>query len=363
MADPVNEVLIDAAISHALLLERLKNFLALQAVGIFNREGVEEVLATTRRRLRKVKTRGLLSGVTTQKGVRELHRQNARIIQDAFRQVEAYLVPELRDLAVVEAAWQGKTIETAVRSAIPFEVALNRPNQNTLRAIVSNEPILGKPLSQWFTGLTRSTADAIRREVNVGLLAGQTPDQIVRRLGGTRAARYTDGLVQTPRRHLRTLTRTSVTQITTDARERVFAENQDVIAAVKLVATLDARTTPICMSLDGEIYPILEGPRPPFHHQCRTVTVPQMKSWKELGIPAKEAPPSTRGALGGPVKETVTYPEWLRRQPVKTQELALGRTRARLFREGKVEIRQMVDPQGKTYSLRELAQVEGVAIP
>lgn len=262
MAEPVNEVLIDAGITHALLLERLKNALARQAVGIFNREGVERVLAQTYRRLRRIQMRGAISRVTTLKGVQALHKANARVLREAYQEVYAYLLPELQSVAIYEAAWQVRTMEGAVRSVIPFTVEFNQPSAAILRAAVVRTPVLGKPLNQWFTSLSRQTADQVRREINVGLLAGQTPDQIVRRLGGTRAARYTDGVLQTARRHVRTLTRTGVADVTNKAREMTYAENQDVIAAVKIVATLDSRTTPICMSLDGEVYPVTEGPRP-----------------------------------------------------------------------------------------------------
>ena len=46
----------------------------------------------------------------------------------------------------------------------------------------------------------------------------------------------------------------------------------------KLVATLDLRTSPICRSMDGEIFKVSDFKigvtAPPFHPYCRTTTVP-----------------------------------------------------------------------------------------
>ena len=46
----------------------------------------------------------------------------------------------------------------------------------------------------------------------------------------------------------------------------------------QLVATLDLRTTEICISLDGKVFFVKDYERgvtaPPFHINCRTTTVP-----------------------------------------------------------------------------------------
>ena len=40
------------------------------------------------------------------------------------------------------------------------------------------------------------------------------------------------------------------------------------------VSVLDARTSDICINLDGSIFAIDEGPRPPAHFNCRSIVVP-----------------------------------------------------------------------------------------
>jgi hypothetical protein len=99
----------------------------------------------------------------------------------------------------------------------------------------------------------------------------------------------------------------------------------------------------------------------PAHHQCRSTTVPVLKSWEELGIPGlKDAPESTRAALGGAVPGKLTYGDWLKRQPASMQDLALGKGRAALFRAGKLDVRDLVDSTGRSLTLKELRALEGL---
>jgi len=129
------------------------------------------------------------------------------------------------------------------------------------------------------------------------------------------------------------LVRTSVSHTVTQAREITYEENDDLVKGIQLVATLDANTTEICMSYDGNVYAVNEGPRPPLHHQCRTTTVPVLRSWKELGFDLKDMPEGTRASMNGQVAASIKYPEWLKQQPLEVQERALGKQAAQIFRE------------------------------
>ncbi len=147
--------------------------------------------------------------------------------------------------------------------------------------------------------------------------------------------------------------------ISSQAREITFAGNEDIIKGVQWVSTLDARTTEICMSLDGQVFSIGEGPRPPAHVGCRSSIIPVLKSWKELGINLKEAPPGTRASMDGQVADTVTYPDWLKDQPASVQDEALGPARAELFRDG-VPIERFVDDRFNPLTLDQIKTREGL---
>lgn len=50
-----------------------------------------------------------------------------------------------------------------------------------------------------------------------------------------------------------------------------------------------------------------------------------------------------------------SYGAWLRAQPAEVQDGALGPVRAKLFREGKLEIEKFTDPRGRPLTLEQLA--------
>ena len=57
----------------------------------------------------------------------------------------------------------------------------------------------------------------------------------------------------------------------------------------------------------------------------------------------------------------MTYSQFLRKQSVEFQEDVLGKTKARLFRLGKVNLRRFTDRRGDTLTLKELASREKAA--
>src|SRR5690606_24421489 len=86
--------------------------------------------------------------------------------------------------------------------------------------------------------------------------------------------------------------------------------------------------------------------------------VPVTKSWRELGIDLDEFEPSTRASMNGQVPETMSYGEWLRKQSASVQDEALGPTRGKLFRAGKLDVDRFVNRAGDQWTLDELRQRE-----
>ena len=121
---------------------------------------------------------------------------------------------------------------------------------------------------------------------------------------------------------------------------------------------MDSRTTDVCISLDSKVFPVDEGERPPMHFQCRSTTVPILKSWKELGINLKEAPPGTRASMDGQVPDTLTYSKWIKGQSVSVQNEVLGKGKAQIFRRGKLPITRFVDARNKPLTLKQLTSLE-----
>lgn len=351
-----NEELLDRAIRHASLLERLKASEVRRIVGFLNREVIPDILDLLEKRLERIRLRGIDGDA--------MRTQRYQDLVAALREVTSGGMAKLRELSVEglveigqhEAKWQ----IGALAKAAPIELEFQLPSVATLRSIVTSRPFQGHVLNDWYADLGKSTAKKVQAQINLGLAEGQDTAAIVRRLRGTADARYTDGLLQGTRREVEAVVRTAVQHVTTHAREETARENSDLVKGVQWVATLDSRTTPICRSYDGKVFGVDEGPRPPAHFGCRSTTVPVLKSWKELGISLKEAPEGTRASMDGQVPASTTYYDWLKKQSAERQDQVLGPTRGRMLRAGTISVEDLkrLGPTGRPLTLKELARLE-----
>lgn len=80
----------------------------------------------------------------------------------------------------------------------------------------------------------------------------------------------------------------------------------------KIVAVLDSRTSVTCRVLNGTVGKYLTMQQPPYHFNCRSVVIPFV----------------------GKAPESESYADWINRQPPEVQDAAVGKTRAKLLRDG-----------------------------
>lgn len=148
------------------------------------------------------------------------------------------------------------------------------------------------------------------------------------------AARRIRGQVAKSQRGLLAFIRTANTHIASAVQTATYEANKDIVDQVEWRSILDSRTTKICASRDGNVYPADKGPRPPAHFACRSVVSPLLKGFER---PERE-----------------TYPTWFKRQNAATQKDILGAKRFRLYRDEGFEIDDFVDFKGRTIPLSEL---------
>lgn len=85
-------------------------------------------------------------------------------------------------------------------------------------------------------------------------------------------------LDRTFRRNILSAIRTAAFAVSSEADEVIYQANSDLIRGILITAVLDGRTTDFCMAIDGTIVPLDDDTRPPFHINCRTTSVPVLKS-------------------------------------------------------------------------------------
>lgn len=312
--------LLDEAIKHGITLSRLR---------VGESERIARVLTASyqdlSRRILEI-TAGMEKGYDEKPRVKRLKR-----IQVAIKtaQTEVDLSKTLADrmvgVAKYEAAFQVASISSVVPVAA-LNVSLVKPSIGMLRAIVADRPFEGSVLSKWVSKLEASAEERFVSQISIGVSQGEGIPQIARRVRDGINASVSEA---------QTIVRTAVNHVSAQARNDTYAENSDLVKGVRWVATLDTRTSKICRALDGKTFDLDKGPRPPAHFNCRSTTVPVLKTLKELGVEAKDLPPSTRASMGGQVEENIDYQTWLSRQSPDVQDEALGVKNAKLFREGK----------------------------
>lgn len=346
MPQTINEQLLDLAVSHQIGLQRLSTK-TLRSVLVLLADLEEDVSARILRAGTEIHQTRLESML---KGIRDLH-------SEAYAEVSSRLAIDAKSLAVYEAEFQSSLIS----KTLPVEVSFNVPSVTQLVAAATKRPFQGHLLKDWSKQLGANALRRVQAAVRQGAAEGQTTSEVVKRIRGTRALRYKDGVVAMSRRGAESLVRTAMNHVATAAREATYEENSDLIGSVRWVSTLDNRTTPVCRANDGKVFKVGEGPRPPIHWGCRSTTVPVIKSWKDLGIDIDEAPSGTRASMNGQVPVSETYQSWLQRQPVAMQDDILGATRGRLFRAGGVTVERFVDATGRQYTIPELRARDAAA--
>lgn len=355
LSESVNGRMLDRAVRHQHALLRYGNTLTREVVGFLNAEVFPDLLGRLTARLEKIKLRGFDdSGPHSTARYAALLTDLGSIIDDGTDQARKEVVNAAKKLAKVESAWQLDTLAAESPEVLRLQLP-DRINVAMVRAVVDH-PIQGLPQQEWWDKLNEQTQTRLRSAIGIGLAQGETVDQIVQRVRGTKANGFRDGVLEATRRQAESIVRTSTTHISAQAREATFAAMPDVVARVQWVSTLDTRTTPVCMGLDGQTFPVGEGPRPPAHWGCRSTIVPVVKSLREiLGKTPKDVPESTRASMDGQVSDRLTYGDWLEQQPAARQDEALGVSRARLFRAGKIGVEDLAARDGRTLTLEELA--------
>jgi hypothetical protein len=359
-----NELLLDAEIAHQVDLQKYSNGVVRRMIGILNKADtdlfVQLMLALDEVGPDSFTVERLDAMLAS---VRAL---NAR----AYQQVGAELTEEMRDLVEYEGGFQLQLF----RQALPVQISLSSVSAEVVYAAAMARPFQGRLLREWASSIEADRMARIRDTVRIGYVEGLPTPEIVRRVRGTRARAYEDGIIQIDRRNAEAVVRTAISHTAGTTRDRFYEANGDLIKALNWASTLDGRTSEICRLRDGKHYhpqthapighklPYLGGPGRA-HWQCRSSGVPVLKSWKELGAAAdvEQFSQTTRASLDGQVPADMTYGQWLKKQSAAMQDRVLGPTRGALFRRGGIELERFANDKGQWLTLDQLRERDAAA--
>ena len=379
----VNQEFFDALVRHQIYLLRVEGSIREKIYRLLNKTEAD-IAEKIRSRLANAKP-GLDPGNI--KRLQVLQGIISKIRARAWDDIDELWVEELVNLAKSEPEF----ISGALKTVAPVTLDTIIPSAATLRAIVNSRPFEGRTLKQWASAIRREDIRRIEDAIKIGMVQGETSQQIARRVVGSAKLKGADGVTEITRKGAQAITRTAIIHISNQAKREFYDENRKLFREELYVATLDARTTPICRSLDGKRFPVGEGPIPPLHFNCRSVRVAVIDGQVIGERPAKpvteqglvrefakgreidgatrrsDIPRGLRGAydkfararvreLTGRVDAKVSYQVWLGRQSAAFQDDVLGKTRGALFRRGGLTLDRFVNRAGDEIPLSELAR-------
>lgn len=359
----VNEALLNSSIRRAVSLHLLSNDEVRRVVGFLNDETFPRIRARLFDRLAAIEHRGHDIGPATTADLQALSGEIRGILSEGAQRIVADQTERLVRIGLKESefvvATTMKAIPKVVRALDPVMFNLgNGLDATAIRRIIDTKPMAGGLMREWWTGSTATWGNAIDRVVKSGAVEGRSTSAIVADALGFAGAPNGASVARTIRTNAEAIVRPMITNISSQVQEEIATENDDIVSGLQWLATLDSATCPKCQGLDGQVFPINEGPRPPAHLgicRCRMTLV--IKSLKEMGLGKAETsslPSGVRASMAGDVPESTTYYDWLKNQSATVQNEALGPARADLFRAGTVSGSDLTDDRGRLVTLDQL---------
>ncbi|MEO4112179.1 minor capsid protein [Acinetobacter pittii] len=359
MASDTQKSLIEVLTQHQAYLYRASSQSVNELLKIFNDESAL-MLAKLRDLLEELndfEKAALASGQYTTanlKEIRDLISQWFTAINTSLP--EAFAVSATA-LAVYEANYTAKL----------YGGKIKKPNGEKLYKAAKKVPLVGGALvDDLLTKLAENARQKVEYAIRDGINSGKTNQQIVQRIGGTKRLNYEDGILTSTKsdieRTVRTLRSHVANQTYLDSFKQLGFEY------VKLVATLDGRTSKLCASLDGTVWKIDDPAKrvPPLHPNCRSILVPVEKDGKLIGERpfvmderrVKDIPKDERSQLIGQLDANTTFKEFFGKTDDFFQKEWLGPKRYKLFKEGKFDFDKFFDPDGRLYTLDQLRKLD-----
>ncbi|MDR6542963.1 hypothetical protein ABIC56_002938 [Acinetobacter bereziniae] len=355
----VQQAIIDALNQHNSYLQRLSSSSIHEILNHFDDLSLEMLkqLRDLLDDLNEAEKTTLTSGKYTTTSLKEIQG-----VMTNWQQSISTILPEILDISMIALA--------SYESAYIYKLA------NKRAPVISGKTLLNKAKKTPYAGgqlldyIFPNVAESVRKKaeyvIRDGVSNGQTNQEIIQRIKGTKARNYADGLLNQTRNVIDAEVRTARAHLSND----VYLQTWSALGFeyTRDVATLDGRTSFGCAVKDGRVQLIGIGhEKPPYHHRCRTVQVGCDKDGKLDGLrpfvadnrPVKDIPKDQRDGKIGQVDANTTYKDWFDRQDESFQEKWLGPVKYKLYKEGGFSIDKFVDPlSGRKFTLDELRKAD-----
>ena len=287
------------------------------------------------------------------KSVNALNRALTLETRKTYRKIYRNGITELKALASTSSKFHNNTLKQSLgkvyRSKVYTGLKVNDLIINS--AGTYSEQIASISLSQ-----QRRIKDVVRK----GMIDNLAVNKIAKNVGDS---------IDLPSAQLKTLSRTAITETSSNVSNATYKLNEDVIDGYQYVATLDSRTSMICGRLDGKVFRLNDarGVRPPQHFNCRSTTVPIVKSYEDIrdtNSPRiskrrlKRISKSKRASFNGQVPSETNFEQFLSTQTNDFKLAVLGnQQRVSIFNMGQLKFSQFSTKDGQLVSVSKLEEL------
>ena len=312
--------------------------------------------------------------LNTERKMVQVMNASGKIIKEEYGGGLAGLTKGLEEMAIYEAGFYASLLAqySDAKYSTPAKKDVLSFINKSIMTLQSGKRINAGVWADYVQGAIESQAKAINGAIVAGYQQGRTVNQISRDIRDL----YNGILVQ----EAEALARTGQAHYALSAREAMAEANPQIKYRV-YQATFDNRTSLGCRALHGKSWPIASNDyvRLPRHFNCRSVylfveSLDQAKRGEQPSVGGKQAEkinPNRKLKYRGKRDTDIFKPErisaaetqdaWLRDQPDWFIESALGKTRAKLFKDGKMNIKKFTDMTGEQINLDDLRRLDAEA--
>ncbi|MDN3273383.1 hypothetical protein QWJ07_03950 [Frankia sp. RB7] len=290
--------------------------------------------------------------VSPSEPARDLYRQGrvdklieavSGLVSSSYKNIKGYHLKEMASLADAEAFFLiGKVNELIGKDAAALDLSASEA-----LSLVKTSLMSGATLPNWWDGQDEATQRAFEQQMRIGVLSGETDQQLINRVRGTAALSYKDGIMETSRRSAKILVRGASAMVSTAITTKAVLDNPDEFEGIQQISVLDGRTSATCISYAGKVWS-LPGYKPVGHSLPYNGGVPRHPNCRSKEIPVLNK------SLGGAPAHDVDFGTFLEGKSDEFTDQLLGKGRAKLYEDGKITLSDLVDQQGRPLTLEEL---------
>jgi SPP1 gp7 family putative phage head morphogenesis protein len=255
------------------------------------------------------------------KSVNVLNRALTIETRKTYRKIYRDGITELKALANTSSKFHNNTLKESLGKVYRSKV---------YTGLKVNDLIINSAgtYSQQIASISLSQQRRIKDVVKKGMTENLAVNKIAKNVGDS---------IDLPSAQLKTLSRTAITETSSDISNATYKLNEDVLDGYQYVATLDSRTSLICGRLDGKVFRLDDkrGVRPPQHFNC-----------------------GKRASFNGQVASETNFEQFLSRQDDSFKLAILGnKRRVEIYNTGKLKFTQFSTKTGQLVSVGRLEEL------